>query len=42
MLLLFIMVKKDIVDLSAEERAYLERFTTTGRRAADQSTRARI
>ena len=36
------MVKKYIVDLSAEERAYLEQFTTTGRRAADRITRARI
>ena len=36
------MVKKYIVDLSAEERAELEQFTTTGRRAADQITRARI
>lgn len=36
------MVKKYIVDLSAEERAYLERFTTTGFRAAEQITRARI
>lgn len=36
------MVKKYIVDLSAEERTYLEQFTTTGRRAADRITRARI
>ena len=36
------MVKKYIVNLSAEERAYLEPFTTTGRRAADRITRARI
>lgn len=36
------MVKKYIVDLSAEERTELEQFTTTGRRAADQITRARI
>ena len=36
------MVKKYIVNLSAEERAYLEQFTTTGRRAADRITRARI
>jgi transposase len=36
------MVKKYIVDLTAEERAYLIRFTTTGRHAADQLTRARI
>ena len=36
------MVKKYIVGLSAEERAYLEQFTTTGRRAADRITRARI
>lgn len=36
------MVKKYIVDLSAEERAELVRFTTTGRHAADQITRARI
>jgi transposase len=35
-------VKKYIVDLSAEERAELEQFTTTGRHAADQITRARI
>ena len=36
------MVKKYIVDLSTEERVYLERFTTTGRRAAEQIRRARI
>lgn len=36
------MNKKYIVKLSAEEQAYLERFTTTGRRAADRITRARI
>jgi len=36
------MVKKYIVDLTVEERAYLEQFTTTGRHAADQITRARI
>jgi transposase len=36
------MVKKYIVDLSPEERAELERFTSTGRHAADQITRARI
>lgn len=36
------MVKKYIVDLSAEERKELERFTTTGRHAADRITRARI
>lgn len=36
------MVKKYIVNLSAEKRAYLEWFTTMGRRAADQITRARI
>ena len=36
------MVKKYIVDLSAEERAYLEQFTRTGRRGAEQITRARI
>ena len=36
------MVKKYIVDLSAEERTYLEQFATTGRRAADHITRARI
>ena len=36
------MVKKYIVDLSAEERTQLEKFTTTGRHAADQITRARI
>jgi transposase len=36
------MVKKYIVDLSAEERADLVRLTTTGRHAADQLTRARI
>jgi len=37
-----IMVKKYIVNLSAEERTQLEQFTTTGRHAADQITRARI
>lgn len=36
------MTKKYIVDLSLEERGYLEEFTTTGRHAADQITRARI
>jgi transposase len=36
------MVKKHIVDLTAEERAELVQFTTTGRHAADQITRARI
>ena len=36
------MVKKYIVGLSAEERAYLEQFTTTGRRAADRITRAGV
>ena len=36
------MVKKYIVDLTVEERTELEQFTTTGRRAADQLTRARI
>lgn len=36
------MVKKYIVDLNVEERADLEQFTTTGRHAADQITRARI
>lgn len=36
------MVKKYIVDLSVEERTELEKFTTTGRHAADQITRARI
>ena len=36
------MVKKYIVDLSVEERTQLEQFTTTGRHAADQITRARI
>jgi transposase len=36
------MVKKYIVDLTAEERAELERFATTGRHAADRITRARI
>jgi len=36
------MVKKYIVDLSVEERTQLEKFTTTGRHAADQITRARI
>jgi hypothetical protein len=30
------MVKKYIVDLSVEERAQLEKFTTTGRHAAVQ------
>ncbi len=36
------MTKKYIVDLSVDERGYLEEFTTTGRHAADQITRARI
>ena len=36
------MVKKYKVDLTAAERTDLEAFTTTGRRAADQITRARI
>lgn len=36
------MVKKYIVDLNVEERFQLEQFTTTGRHAADQITRARI
>lgn len=36
------MVKKYKVDLTAAERTELEQFTTTGRRAADQITRARI
>ena len=36
------MVKKYIVNLSVEERTQLEKFTTTGRHAADQITRARI
>jgi transposase len=36
------MVKKYIVALSAEERAELEKLTTTGRQAADRITRARI
>ncbi len=36
------MVKKYIVTLTAEERAELEQLTKTGRRAADQITRARI
>jgi transposase len=36
------MRKKYIVDLTAEERQYLEAFTTTGRHAAYQITRARI
>lgn len=36
------MAKKYIVDLSAEERDYLEKFTTTGRRGAEQIRRARI
>ena len=36
------MVKKYIVDLSVKERFQLEQFTTTGRHAADQITRARI
>lgn len=37
-----VMVEKYIVDLSVEERAELEQFSTTGRHAADQITRARI
>ena len=41
-LLILAMVKKYIVTLTAEERAELEQFSTTGRRAADQITRARI
>lgn len=36
------MTKKYIVDLSVEERAYLEEFTTTGQHAAYKITRARI
>jgi transposase len=36
------MRKKYIVDLTAEERQSLEAFTTTGRHAAYQITRARI
>jgi transposase len=36
------MTKKYIVDLTSEERKYLEEFTTTGRHAAYQITRARI
>lgn len=36
------MVKKYIVALTVEERTYLVQFTTTGRHAADQITRARI
>ncbi len=36
------MTKKYIVDLTSEEREYLEAFTTTGRHAAYQITRARI
>ncbi len=36
------MVKKYIVTLTDEERAELEQLTKTGRRAADQITRARI
>jgi len=36
------MVKKYIVTLTAEERAELEKFTKTGRGAADRITRARI
>lgn len=36
------MTKKYIVDLSKDERGYLEEFTTTGRHAAYQITRARI
>jgi len=36
------MVKKYIVDLSAQERAELEQLTRTGRHAADRITRARI
>jgi transposase len=36
------MTKKYIVDLTSKEREYLEEFTTTGRHAAYQITRARI
>ena len=36
------MTKKYIVDLTPDERQYLETFTTTGRHAAYQITRARI
>ena len=36
------MVKKYIDDLSVEERAELLKFSTTGKHAADQITRARI
>jgi hypothetical protein len=36
------MTKKYIVDLTLEERKYLEEFTTTGRHAAYQITRARL
>ena len=36
------MVKKYIVDLNVEERAELLKFSTTGKHAADQITRARI
>ncbi len=36
------MVKKYIDSLTAEERAELEQFTTTGRGVADQMIRARI
>ena len=36
------MTKKYIVDLSVDERGYLEEFTTTGRHAAYQITRARV
>jgi transposase len=36
------MVKKYIVTLTAEERQYLEQFTTTGRHAAYQINHARI
>jgi transposase len=36
------MTKKYIVDLSKDERGYLEAFTSTGRHAAYQITRARI
>jgi transposase len=36
------MTKKYIVDLTPEERQYLEAFTTTGHHAAYQITRARI
>jgi len=36
------MMKKYIVALTPEERKYLEEFTTTGRHAAYQITRARI